>query len=131
MMQLNTRYPATAYLMGFLRQHAAALNLELAQADASIELFLRMFSGRGLQQILDELTARAEHTDEAMPPSIASLLEHGSATSRRSTRSPVRAATRARAADHRARAVPESPRFAAAVQGPGAGALRGSAAGAA
>jgi hypothetical protein len=65
MTQLNTPYPATAYSMGFLRQHAAALDLELAQADASIELFRRVFSGRGLQQILDELTARAEHTDEA------------------------------------------------------------------
>ena len=45
MTQLNTPYPATAYLMGFLRQHATALDLELAQADASIELFLRVFSG--------------------------------------------------------------------------------------
>lgn len=46
--------------MGFPRPHAAALDLELAQADASIELFRRVFSGRGLQQILDELTVRAE-----------------------------------------------------------------------
>ena len=53
MTQLNTPYPATAYLMGFLRQHADALGLELAQADASLELFLRVFSRRGLQRIVD------------------------------------------------------------------------------
>ena len=44
MVQLNTPYPATAYLMGFLRLHAAELGLELAQADASLTLFLRLFS---------------------------------------------------------------------------------------
>ena len=37
MTQLSTPYPATAYWTGFLRQHAAALDLALAQADASIE----------------------------------------------------------------------------------------------
>src|SRR5438046_10118328 len=44
MSQLNTPYPATAYLMGFLRLHAADLGLELTQADASLPLFLRLFS---------------------------------------------------------------------------------------
>ena len=44
MIQLNTPYPATAYLMGFLRLHAADLGLELTQADASLSLFLRLFS---------------------------------------------------------------------------------------
>ncbi len=44
MIQLNTPYPATAYLMGFLRLHAADLGLELTQADASLTLFLRLFS---------------------------------------------------------------------------------------
>ena len=60
MTQLNTPYPATAYLTGFLRQHAARLDLEVAQVDASIELFLRVFSRRGVQRILDELTANPE-----------------------------------------------------------------------
>ena len=77
MTQLNTPYPATAYLVGFLRQHAAAQGLEVAQADASLELFLRVFSRAGVQRILDELRARAEETDEEMPPSIANFLEHG------------------------------------------------------
>jgi radical SAM superfamily enzyme YgiQ (UPF0313 family) len=77
MTQLNTPYPATAYLMGFLRPHAAALDLELAQADASLELFLRLFSRAGLGRILDELRARAADTDEEMPSSIANFLDHG------------------------------------------------------
>ena len=51
MVQLNTPYPATAYLTGFLRQHAAALNLELAQADPALELFLRLFSRAGLERV--------------------------------------------------------------------------------
>jgi len=77
MTQLNTPYPATAYLTGFLRSHQARLGLEVVQADAAIELFLRVFSRDGIHAILVELLARAEETDEAPPPSIASLLHHG------------------------------------------------------
>jgi radical SAM superfamily enzyme YgiQ (UPF0313 family) len=58
MTQLNTPYPATAYLTGFLRQHEARLGLEVSQADAALELFLRVFSRAGLQRVLDELRAR-------------------------------------------------------------------------
>src|SRR5690242_297301 len=124
MTQLNTPYPATAYLMGFLRQHATALDLDLAQADASLELFLRVFSRPGLTRILDELTARAEDTDEDMPPSIASFLEHGAryvdtvdaVTRFLQGRDPglaLRIAGRT--------LLPEGPRFAAIDQGPGTG----------
>src|SRR3954464_3258159 len=81
MIQLNTPYPATAYLTGFLRQHATRLDLDVFQADAAIELFLRVFSRETIQQILDELTAPAAEVspeDRAeMPPAIASFLEHG------------------------------------------------------
>src|SRR4051812_40291207 len=59
MTQLNTPYPATAYLTGFLRQHEARLGLEVSQADAALELFLRVFSRAGLQRVLDVLQARA------------------------------------------------------------------------
>ena len=52
MIQLNTPYPATAYLTGFLRQHAARLGVEVAQADPAIELFLRIFSRRGLTRAM-------------------------------------------------------------------------------
>src|SRR5882724_10071642 len=85
MTQLNTPYPATAYLTGFLRQHQAQLGLELAQADAALELFLRVFSRAGLQRVLDELRARAaaladgddDDDDGDPPPSIAWFLAHG------------------------------------------------------
>ena len=48
MTQLNTPYPATAYLTGFLRQHAARLGVDVTQADPALELFLRLFSRDGL-----------------------------------------------------------------------------------
>ena len=56
MTQLNTPYPATAYLMGCLRKHAADA-VEVAQADLSIELFLRLFSRDGLTAVQAELNA--------------------------------------------------------------------------
>ncbi|MBA3499203.1 MAG: radical SAM protein [Myxococcota bacterium] len=75
MTQLNTPYPATAYLTGFLRQHAAELDVQVTQADAAIDLFLRVFSRTGLARVL--ATLRAVETEEEPPPSIASFLEHG------------------------------------------------------
>ncbi len=121
MTQLNTPYPATAYLTGFLRQHAERLELEVAQADAAIELFLRLFSRRGLQRVLDEL--RARDADEAPPPSIAHFLAEGEryvAT--------IDAVVRFLQGKDPGLALricgrellPEGPRFAAAGQGPGA-----------
>src|SRR5262245_35849822 len=77
MIQLNTPYPATAYLTGFLRRHAAELDLEVAQADASIELFLRLYSAPGVARMAAELRQRARTTRQAatMPPSIAHFLK--------------------------------------------------------
>jgi radical SAM superfamily enzyme YgiQ (UPF0313 family) len=77
MIQLNTPYPATAYLMGFLRQHAAALDLDVRQADPAIELFLAVFSREGMTAICEELTARAEDEVGEPPATIAHFLEHG------------------------------------------------------
>src|SRR5439155_21561591 len=68
MTQLNTPYPATAYLTGFLRQHEARLGLEVCQADAALELFLRVFSRDGLQRMLAELTPRAAELAGAALP---------------------------------------------------------------
>ena len=87
MTQLNTPYPATAYLTGFLRQHEARLGLEVTQADAAIELFLRIFSRAGIGRILAELRGRAaemsadlgEDEELDMPPSLAHFLAHGDA----------------------------------------------------
>jgi hypothetical protein len=59
MTQLNTPYPATAYLTGFLRQHAAALNLTVTQADPALLLFLRLYSRAGLSRVAETLGARA------------------------------------------------------------------------
>jgi radical SAM superfamily enzyme YgiQ (UPF0313 family) len=78
MIQLNTPYPATAYLMGFLRVHATDLGLEVTQADASLTLFLRLFSGPLLARMADELRRRARIVgrNAPIPPSIAHFLTH-------------------------------------------------------
>jgi radical SAM superfamily enzyme YgiQ (UPF0313 family) len=78
MIQLNTPYPATAYLTGFLRQHARDLGLEVTQADASITLFLRLFSTPLVERMAEVLRQRARAMPRAakMPPSIAHFLKH-------------------------------------------------------
>jgi radical SAM superfamily enzyme YgiQ (UPF0313 family) len=78
MVQLNTPYPATAYLTGFLRMHAADLGLEVAQTDASIALFLRLFSGPLIARMAGELRRRARilGKNAPIPPSIAHFLTH-------------------------------------------------------
>jgi radical SAM superfamily enzyme YgiQ (UPF0313 family) len=78
MTQLNTPYPATAYLMGFLRLHAADLGLELTQADASLMLFLRLFSAPLLARTANVLRQRARTAGKRapVPPSIAHFLKH-------------------------------------------------------
>ncbi len=45
--QLNTPYPATAYIKGFLRQY----DYEVTQADFGIELVLKLFSRPGLTRV--------------------------------------------------------------------------------
>jgi hypothetical protein len=78
MIQLNTPYPATAYLTGFLRLHAADLGITVSQADASIALFLRLFSAPLVRRMAGELRSRARGRKQAamMPPPIAHFLEH-------------------------------------------------------
>jgi len=49
--QLNTPYPATAYLKGFLQGQG----YKVAQADLGIELVLKMFSKAGLQRIFQAI----------------------------------------------------------------------------
>src|ERR1700720_3557807 len=67
MIQLNTPYPATAYLMGFLRLHAADLGLELTQADASLTLFLRLFSAPLVARMANVLRLRARPGGKRAP----------------------------------------------------------------
>src|SRR3954451_20176870 len=78
MIQLNTPYPATAYLTGFLRLHATELGLEVMQPDASLALFLRLYSAPLVTRMAGELRDRARKMRQAaqMPPSIASFLRH-------------------------------------------------------
>jgi radical SAM family protein len=78
MIQLNTPYPATAYLTGFLRLHATRLGLEVKQADASLSLFLRLFSAPLLGRMAEELAQRARKLSKRtpVPPSIAMFLAH-------------------------------------------------------
>jgi radical SAM superfamily enzyme YgiQ (UPF0313 family) len=78
MIQLNTPYPATAYLTGFLRLHAAELGLEVSQADASLSLFLRLFSRPLVERMAAELRQRARAVKKCtpMPPSIAHFLQN-------------------------------------------------------
>src|SRR5688572_9901869 len=75
MIQLNTPYPATAYLTGFLRLHAPGL--EVMQADASIELFLRLYSRPLVERMAGELRQRAKAAKRTgVPAPIAHFLEH-------------------------------------------------------
>jgi len=77
MTQLNTPYPATAYLTGFLRAHAGPLGVTVSQADASLALFLRLFSAPELERMAGVLETRSRRRNrEPMPASIAQFLEH-------------------------------------------------------
>ncbi|MCR5887545.1 hypothetical protein LRS06_07090 [Hymenobacter sp. J193] len=51
--QLNTPYPATAYLKGFL----GGRGYHLAQADLGLELVLKIFSPEGLGRVFDAIEA--------------------------------------------------------------------------
>ena len=59
MTQLNTPYPSTAYITGFLRSRG----VDAVQADVALALVLRLFSKEGLQAMHDEITP-LEHTIE-------------------------------------------------------------------
>jgi radical SAM superfamily enzyme YgiQ (UPF0313 family) len=57
MTQLNTPYPSTAYLTGFLRSH----HIDAVQEDLALALVLRLLSSTGLEEVaikVDEVTAR-------------------------------------------------------------------------
>ncbi len=54
--QLNTPYPATAYIKGFLN----TLHLPSFQADLGIEVILKLFSPQGLRQLFDTLEQAEE-----------------------------------------------------------------------
>ncbi len=60
--QLNTPYPSTAFLTGFLRSRGITCH----QADLGIEMVLRLFSRTGLQAVFEQVRAIGEKLpDEA------------------------------------------------------------------
>lgn len=60
--QLNTVYPATAYIKGFLN----TINISSFQVDLSIEVILKIFNGEGLKSIFDTIEQNeAELSDNA------------------------------------------------------------------
>lgn len=61
MTQINTPYPATAFLTGFLRGRGYAC----AQADLAIELVLELFCRTGLERVRAELKADASPATRA------------------------------------------------------------------
>ena len=54
--QLNTPYPSTAYLTGFLRSHG----YEAFQADLGIEMVLSLFSKSGLQEVFETIRRQSD-----------------------------------------------------------------------
>lgn len=60
MTQLNTPYPATAYLTGFLRSQTFVPGLEVIQSDPALDLVLRIFSKEGLTELHAILSARSK-----------------------------------------------------------------------
>lgn len=71
MTQLNTPYPATAYLTGFLAMHG----YQVEQRDPAIELLLRLLSRHGLAEIREELIANFEGEPDA-PDEVRYFLEN-------------------------------------------------------
>jgi hypothetical protein len=51
MTQLNTPYPSTAYITGFLRKQG----IDAVQADIALGLVLKLFSPEGLDRIASEI----------------------------------------------------------------------------
>ncbi len=67
MTQLNTPYPATAYLTGFLKQEG----YEVSQRDLAIDLFLSLLTQQGLENIFRIIEDNyADFDDEELPESI-------------------------------------------------------------
>jgi len=58
--QLNTPYPATAYIKGFLN----TLDIESFQIDLSLEVILKIFSSEGLQKIFDKIEEEEKELSE-------------------------------------------------------------------
>jgi hypothetical protein len=108
MTQLNTPYPSTAYLTGFLRSRGE----DAVQEDLALALVLRLLSPEGLAELRDEIASQPAH---ARTPLCAGFLEHFALY--RASIAPVIAFLQDRdpTISHRIasrRFLPEGPRFA-------------------
>lgn len=72
MVQINTPYPATAYLKGFL--DSCGRGVETVQADPALELVLRLLSPEGLTRIRAELPTSRKQI-ERLPGELQFFLE--------------------------------------------------------
>ena len=61
MTQLNTPYPSTAYLTGFLR----SCNIDAVQEDLALALVLSFFTKKGLQEVYEQAIMVAEEERSA------------------------------------------------------------------
>ena len=61
MTQLNTPYPSTAYLTGFLR----SCNIDAVQEDLALALVLSFFTEKGLQEVYEQAIMVAEEERSA------------------------------------------------------------------
>ena len=104
--QLNTPYPSTAYLTGFLRLQG----IRCEQADLGIEMVLRLFSREGLGRVFDELDPRKKllHPEaRRMVANRAAILDHiEAAVAYLQGKAPSLTASLARRGS-----LPEGPRF--------------------
>ncbi|MDH5669268.1 MAG: radical SAM protein, partial [Nitrospira sp.] len=64
--QLNTPYPSTAYLTGFLESRG----IDVEQADLGIEMVLRLFSRAGMTRVFNEV----RKYDGELPPEAIAML---------------------------------------------------------
>jgi radical SAM superfamily enzyme YgiQ (UPF0313 family) len=72
MIQLNTPYPGTTYLTGFLRQQG----VDAVQADPAIELVVRLFSKLGLKRMLQVLDQKYPSLQAGVPAIVKFFLRH-------------------------------------------------------
>ncbi|QLG88960.1 radical SAM protein [Chitinibacter bivalviorum] len=97
MTQLNTPYPSTAYITGFLRSTAGG-QIDAVQEDLALALVLRLFSRQGLAEIRDaaakipprkqshqvqHFLLNFDHYDATITPTIAFLQGRDSTVSHR------------------------------------------------
>ena len=59
MVQINTPYPATAYLTAYLRERGFSVE----QRDPALELALRLFSKRGVDELAKAVRKKRKRSD--------------------------------------------------------------------